>query len=215
MSEGQYSAPTRTFSEGWLRFAVPPDVADLGTQHLAVSVDRLGVRVDPAPTLPTGAIDLDNVWASVPGRWSFDIDVDFLRGSTAEPGVAATVGDVTIVWEELAVTPTVTVGRLGITGLRQVEWGWEPRIRVDHDGQEVNLQMVSPGSIQSIDPGAVQDGFTFEAVPGFADLSGTWTVTIDAFQRDVPDPNAGVTSDQESIVGPWVLSFEEPPTRLP
>jgi hypothetical protein len=215
MWSGQYNAPTRTSSEGWLRFSVPSEAAEPATRHLKVVIDRLGVRPDPAPTLPNGAIDLDNVWTSVAGSWLFDFDLEFLPGHTAKPNVSATVGGVVVTWEELTVTPAGTVGRLSFAGLRQVEWGWDPYFRVERNGRKINLEMLAPGSVQALEPGSVQDSLLFEAVPGFEDLSGRWTITIDQFHRNIPNPDSEITTEEEAIVGPWVLTFEGPPGDAP
>lgn len=213
MSMGQYDAPTRTSSEGWLRFIVPTEAADPGIRHLTLAVDGLSVRPEPAPTLPNGELDLDNIWTSVAGTWSFAFDLEFLPKHTVTPDVVATSGEVTVTWDELTVTPAATVGRLTFAGLRRVEWGWDPTFRIEHDGREIDLGMTSPGSVQSLDPDALQNSLVFEAEPGFEDLSGTWTITIDDFHRDIPDPEGNVTTQQESIVGPWVLTFEGPPAN--
>jgi hypothetical protein len=207
MWSGQYNAPTRTSSEGWLRFNVPSGAADPAMHHLTVAIDRLNVRPAPAPTLPNGEVDPDNVWTSVPGSWSFEFDVTFLAEHTATPNVSTTVGAVTGTWDELSVTPAATVGRLRFAGLRTVESGWDPYFRVERDGRTINLEMLAPGS--------VQNSLLFEGVPGFDDLSGTWTITIDEFHRDIPDPDSDVTTEEESIVGPWVLTFEGPTADAP
>jgi hypothetical protein len=211
MSSGQFNPHIPATSEAWLRFDVPPGAGDPGIRHLKVTVDSLGVRPDPGPTLSNGEIDLDHVWTSVAGQWSFDFDLKFQAEHSVKPEVRASVGGVTVTLEELKVTPATTVGRLSITGLRQVEWGWDPYIRVEHDGKTIDFQMLAPGSAQAAEPGSVQDGLVFECTPGFDDLSGSWTITIDRFHRDIPDPNSDITTEEESVVGPWVLTFEGPP----
>jgi hypothetical protein len=202
MTSGQYHAPTRDSSEGWLRFDVPAGEPVAAAHHLRATIERLAVRPNPAPTLANGEIDLDKVWTSVAGRWSFDFDLAFLAANSARPGVAATVDGVTVTWEELTVTPGATVGRLVFKGLPEVQTGWDPYFRVERNGQPLDLEMLSPGS--------VYDRLLFEAVPGFDDLSGTWVITIDQFHRNIPNPSSDITTEEESIVGPWVLRFTAP-----
>jgi hypothetical protein len=45
---------------------------------------------------------------------------------------------------------------------------------------------------------------------GRDDLTGTWTITIDEFQTDIPDPDSDVTTEKVVIDGPWVLTYEGP-----
>lgn len=201
MARGRFSHHTPESSEGWLKFSVPTDATEPGVRHLTVSVDGLGVRPEPAPTLADSAVDFDNIWTSVAGRWSFDFDLEFLGGLTVTPNVAATVGEVTVTLDELTVTPGATVGRLTFSGLPEVESGWDPAVRLEHDGNEIPLESNSPSNMRQ---------FVFEASAGFGDLSGTWTITIDDFHRPLPDPNTGEVSRYETIDGPWVLTIEVP-----
>lgn len=207
MFVGWYDQPSRTSSEGWLRFEVPAAARDAQVRHLTVALDGLDVRHRPAPTLANGEPDLGAVWASVPGDWRFEFDVESFSARTAKPDVTSTVGGITVTFQGMSVTPATTIGSLTFDGLRPVEWGWDPYFRVDHDGSPVKVEIMYPGS--------VQDTLTFEAAPGFEDLSGTWTITIEEFHRDIPNPDSDITTEQESIVGPWVLTFEGPPADAP
>lgn len=115
MSVGYYGQPSRTTSEGWLQFLVPPEAAVPGSRHLTVTFDRLMVRrAGPAPTLPNGEIDPDRARTTVAGKWSFDFDLKFLAGHATKPDVSATVGEVTVTLSELTVTPAVTTGRMTV-----------------------------------------------------------------------------------------------------
>lgn len=212
---GRYDQPSRTSSEGWLRFDAPADARDAQVRHLTVALDVLDVRPRPAPTLANGEPDLNAVWASVPGDWVFEFEVESFGATTVKPRVSSTVGEITVTLHELTVTPASTIGTLTFTGLRPVEWGWDPSITIDHDGHEAEVGVTAPGGLQEDAPGAVQDMLVFEASPGFDDLSGTWTITIDEFHRSPPDADGNLTTEQESIVGPWVLSFEGPPADAP
>lgn len=207
LSIGAYSHPTPESSEGWLQFSVPSDATEPGVRHLTVGVDGLGVRPEPAPTLADGALDFDNIWTSVAGRWSFDFDLEFLGGRTVTPNIAATVGEVTVTVDELTVTAGATVGRLTFAGLPEVESGWDPALRLEHDGKEIPLGTSTP---------MPRDRLVFEASAGFGDLSGTWTIAIDDFHRPLPaDPDTGVSTRDETIEGPWVLTFEVPSDDAP
>lgn len=206
MARGRFSHHTPESSEGWLQFSVPSDATEPSVRHLTVSVDGLGVRPEPAPTLADGALDFDNIWTSVAGRWSFDFDLEFLGGLTVTPNVAATVDEVTVTVDELTVTPGATVGRLTLAGLPEVESGWDPAVRLEQDGKEIPLGSTSPAM--------PQDQFVFEASAGFGDLSGTWTITIDDFHRPLPDPT-GEGNRYETIEGPWVLAFTVPSDDAP
>lgn len=203
---GQYREPERAIHEEWLRFDLPAGDTGIGVRHLSVQVDHLSRQIDPLPS-----IDLDDDQAvlseAIPGRWSFEFDLDFLPGPLAHPDVTATVGDVSVSVVEWQVTPVVTIGTLTFSGLPRVEWGWDPYFTVDRGGSPVKVEVMHPGS--------VQDALRFEASPGFDDLSGTWTITIDEFHRDIPDPDSDITTEEESIVGPWVLTFEGPPADAP
>lgn len=70
-------------------------------------------------------------------------------------------------------------------------------------------------AIEDSNQGSDQSRLDFEAVPGFDSLSGTWTITIDKFYRSIPDPGSDVSTEQESIVGPWVLTIERPAAQAP
>jgi hypothetical protein len=210
-TSGQYLQPSTTSSEAWLRFDVPSGAGDPGLRHLTVTINGLGVRFDPVPTLSNGEVDVDHLGTAVAGHWSFDFDLMFQAEHSAKPDVKASAAGVTVTFAELTVTPAATVGRLSVTGLRQVEWGWDPYMKVEHDGKTIDLKMLDPGSVQASEPGATQDRLVFEGAPGFEDLSGTWTITIDRFHRNIPDPNSDITTQEESVVGPWVLTFEGPP----
>jgi len=214
MSEGHYDAQERTSSEGWLIFTVPADATEPGVRHLMVAFDNLAVRLNAAPTLANGDPDFDRIWTSVAGTWSFEFDLEFLPGHGAMPGLASTVGDVTVTLDELTVTPAATVGRIRVVGLRPVDWGWDPHIRIEHDGQDVTIHSMT-GTIQGLQQDAPQDIVVFGGAPGFDDLSGTWTITIDQFHRDIYDPETGEGTGGESIVGPWVLTFEGPAADEP
>ena len=206
MARGRFSHHTPESSEGWLQFSVPSDATEPGVRHLTVSVDDLGVRPEPAPTLADGALDFDNIWTSVAGRWSFDFDLEFLHGLTVTPNVAATVGEVTVTVDELTVTAGASVGRLTFAGLPEVESGWDPVVRLEHDGKEIPLESNSSSNMRQ---------FVFEAGPGSGDLSGIWTIAIDDFHRPLPDPDTGEVSRYETIDGPWVLTFEVPSDDAP
>ena len=206
MTEAHGGGHTSTSTEGWLRFSVPPEAA-AGTQRLKVTLDAIPARRADPPDATAG-FAYETLWTSVPGRWEFEFDLEFLGAQTMHPNVSARVGDVTVTIDELTVTPAATVGRLTFSGLPVVDpdWGWDPSLRVDHDG-EVSVHMLSPGF--------VQDGLVFEAVPGYEDLSGTWTITIDEFHRGIPNPDSNEVTESESIEGPWVLTFEGPTGDAP
>jgi hypothetical protein len=105
-------------------------------------------------------------------------------------------------FEELRVGPAAVTARLGFDGLpdRPVDWAWDPYLCILHDGVQLDIEMLAPGS--------VLDTLTFEAVPGSDSLDGRWTIIIDRFHRDIPDPSSDVTTEEESVVGPWVLAYE-------
>lgn len=201
LSVGQYAQPTTDSSEGWLKFSVPPDATAPGVRHLTVSVDGLGVRSELAPALASQAVDFEDVWTTVPGRWSFDFDLEFLGARTVEPNVTSSAGEVTVTLDELTVTPGATVGRLTFAGLPEVETSWDPELRLEHDGKDIPLGITAQAT--------QQDQFAFEARAGFDDLTGSWTIVIEDFHRPLPDPT-GEDNLYETIDGPWVLTFEVP-----
>lgn len=207
MSIGQYGQPSRTSSEGWLQFEVPAEGSGPATRHLSLTIDRLDVRPRPIPTLPSGASDLGPVWTSIAGDWSFDFDLEFFGSQTARPDVSATVGEITVTLKELTVTPAATVVSLTFSGLPAGGPEWDPDFGIGRDGRTINAQTVSRGT--------VEDTLVYELLSGSDDLSGTWTITIADFHRGIPDPDSNVTTEQESIVGPWVLTFEGPPVEAP
>ena len=197
--------PSPETSESWHRYEVPVDAAGIAEHRFTVQIDGISVRPSPAPTLANGEIDLDHISTVIPGSWTFEFDLGFFGARTAHPAVTAIVGDITVSFDRLTVTPATTVGQLSFEGLPAVDpsWGWDPYIRVVRDGQPLDISI--------LDPGFVQDTLTFEADPGFEDLSGTWVITIDEFHRDIPDPSSDITTESESLKGPWVLTFEGPP----
>jgi hypothetical protein len=172
---------------------------------MSVEFTRIDVRPDPMPTLANGDPDLDHIWTSVAGSWSFtfDLPVDLTR--TAHPATSATVGAITATWADLSVGPAAARVTLVIDGLPEVpaDWAWDPLIRIEHDGK--------PLDITRFEPGSVTRDLVLEAEPGFADLSGTWVITIDRFERAVPDPSGEVTTGTQALEGPWVLEFSGQP----
>lgn len=201
MSIGWFGQPSRTSSEGWLEFDVPAAVSTPATRSLNVTFDRLDVR------LSDGATDPDRIWTSVAGAWSFEFDLEFLGSRTVQPAVSATVGEITVSMQELTVTPATTIVALTFAGLPAGGLEWDPDLAIARDGRTIKARTTSWGT--------ADDTRVYELASGFDDLSGTWTITIDDFHRPIPDPSSNVTTEQESIVGPWVLTFEGTPADAP
>lgn len=193
--------PSRTSSESWSRFRVPEDSTEDRERRLSVDVIGIAVRGATQPTLADGEVDLDRIWTTVDGTWSFAFDLPFILAHSARPGIVATVAGVTVNLEEISVTPAETVGQLSFLGLpeRDPDWAWDPYFHVEHDGQRL--------TVSAMQPGFVTTSLLFRADPGYVNLEGLWVVTIDEFHRTIPDPNSDITTEEESIRGPWVLTW--------
>ena len=198
-SMGEYGAHTSTSSEGIATYVVPPDLEEAATRHLTATVHELGVRREAGPS---EAIPPEDLWSTVEGTWTFEFDLEFFGAVSAEPGITASTDGVDVTLRRLSVSPSSTIGLLEIEGLPVGDTGWDPYIAVEHDGRVLDLWRLAPGS--------VGDSLEFEIQRGFVDLSGTWTITITEFHRDIPNPGSDITTEEESIVGPWVLEFVGP-----
>lgn len=196
---GEFGAQTSTLSEAIMVYLVAPEHAEPGARHLTATVDFLGVRRAAAPM---ESIPPEDLHERVAGRWAFEFDLDFFGAVTAAPDVTAHAAGIDVALRRLSVTPSSTIGLLEIQGLPVVELGWDPYISVRRNGRQLDLWRLSPGF--------VGDRMEFEIQEGFEDLSARWTITIAEFHRDIPDPNSDITTEEESIVGPWVLEFEGP-----
>lgn len=199
MAETVPAAQGTDASEGLATYVVPPALAEPGIRHLTATVHAIGVRRDAEPGERIAPEDL---WSSVEGTWTFAFDLEFFGALSAEPGVTASAAGIDVTLSRLSVMPSATIGFLEIEGLPAVDWGWDPFLKVEHDGQALDIWRLSPGS--------VGDSLEFGIQRGFDDLAGTWTVTITEFHRDIPDLNSDITTEEESIEGPWVLEFEGP-----
>jgi len=196
---GEFGASTSISSEVIMLYLVPPDITEARTRHLTATVKALGIRRAPAAG---EVIPPEDLHSSVKGTWTFEFDLEFFGSVSAEPGVTASAAGIDVTLRRLSVMPSATIGLLEIDGLPVVESGWDPYFNVTHDGEVLDLWRLSPGS--------VGDSLEFEVQKGFDDLSGTWTITITEFHRNIPNPESDITTEEESIVGPWVLEFEGP-----
>ena len=189
--------PDAHTSETLWEYLVPAEASTPGTRRMTVLVPGLRVLPTDASPVPGGGPG----WVRVPGPFTFAFDLGLIPARSVAPMVTATASDVIVTFEDLTVTPATTTARLHIDGLpaRPTDWAWDPYIRMEHDGKVLDIDMLSPGS--------VNDALVLGAVPGFDDLAGTWTITIDQFHRDIPDPSSDVTTEVESVVGPWVLTY--------
>jgi hypothetical protein len=202
---GECCASTAGPAEGLLRFHVPAEAAHSGTRHLTVQVDGISVRA-PDPEEATDDFAYETLWTSVGGSWSFDFDLDFHNRLDANPSVTASAKGVDITWQHLSVTPAATIITLSVAGLPPTtpDWGWDFGGRIEHDGDR--LEFYSETGI--LDGATEPQPLLLELLDGRADLSGTWTITIDEMRTDIPDPDRNVTTDTRIITGPWVLTFE-------
>ena len=207
MSFGNGSGDSQ-YAEGLARFEVPPEAAAPGVHHLTAVVPSLGVRANDPPDATPGFLH-ETLWSSVEGTWRFDFDLEFRDQLGAQPGVTASANGVDVVWTDLAVTPSAIEITLEVTGLAPTakDWGWSFGGGIEHEGH--GLEWFSSEGILDSGPGA--QALMFEMEEGREDLSGTWTITIDEFQTDVPDPDSDVTTETLVVEGPWVLTFEGPP----
>lgn len=195
--------PIDASSATWARFVMPADPTGNDVQ-LRVTVTSLAVRA-PEPLPPD--MDLERVWTSVSGAWSFEVDVPITQGQSASPAATATADGVTISLIELGVVPSGNVVRLAIEGLPDVPtlYGWLPSSTIEHDGKKLSDDPFEPGVVGS-------DGvITIEARPDEApfeveELAGHWKITVDVFYGGF-DP---ATEQGIYVEGPWVLEFAVP-----
>ena len=198
------------YSEGLWRYRVPRAAATPGVRHLTAAITSISVRAhDPAEATP--GFPYESLWSTVDGSWVFEFDLGFRGQLMTRPGVTASVNGVAITWTGLTVTPAATMVTLEVSGLAPTEpdWGWTHGGRIDHDGHR--LEYLYEAGV--LDDGPGPQTLVFEMQEGRVDLSGTWRVTIDAFEADVPDPESDVTTEKRVITGPWVLTFEGPPAH--
>jgi hypothetical protein len=195
------------YSEGLFRYRVPSDVATPGTQRLTAEVTGVSVRAHDPPDATAG-FSYESLWTTVPGTWAFTFDLDVFGGLAADPASTASAGGVDVTWTDLFVTPAATIITLQVSGLDATEpdWGWSFGGRIEHDGRD--LEWLSSEGILDAGPGP--QTLSFEMEQGRDDLTGTWTITIDEFQTDIPDPDSDVTTEKVVIDGPWVLTYEGP-----
>jgi hypothetical protein len=180
----------------WSRFLLPDD-APRDDLTLRVTVTTLAVRL-PEP-IPAG-LGPEQIWTSVGGAWTFEVDVPITRGRAISPSADASAGGITIDLEELGVVPSGTVVRLAVAGLPEVAgslYGWLPSTTIEHDGERLSDEPFEPGIVES-------DGVvTIEALPDAEDLAGHWRITVNGFYAF--DRTLGQSRE---IQGPWVLEFD-------
>lgn len=181
----------------WSRFLMP-DEATRGDLKLRLTVTSLMVRL-PEPISTT--LDAEQIWRSVSGSWSFEIQVPVTSGQTMSPAVEPASGSgVTIEVEELGLVPSGTVVRLAVAGLPEGPAGshssWFPVGTVEHDGEPLSDDSLEPGIVGS-------DGVvTLELLPVAEDLAGHWKITVLGFHSfDATTKQFGYSE------GPWVLEF--------
>ena len=199
---------TNAYSEGFWRYHVPTEAAVPGMRHLTAEVPGISVRAHEPPDATDG-FPFETLWTQIPGSWTFDFDLEFERMLSARPGVTASHAGIDVTWTGLEITPSATTITLEVTGLEPTEkdWGWDQGGRIERDGRR--LEWFSATGI--LDSGPAAQTIVYEMEQGREDLSGTWTITIDEFRTDVPDPDSNVTTESKIVTGPWVLTFEGPP----
>ncbi len=200
----------RAYAEGFWRYQVPAEAAVPGTRHLTAEVTGIAVRAHDPPDVTDG-FAYETLWTQIPGSWTFDFDLEFEGLLAARPDVTASHAGIDVTWTDLDVTPSAIKITLAVTGLEPTEedWGWDQGGRIEHDGRR--LEFFSSDGI--LDSGPEAQTIVYEMEQGRGDLSGTWTITIDEFRTDVPDPESNVTTETKIITGPWVLTFEGPPAN--
>jgi hypothetical protein len=184
----------------WARFELPDGFqGDVGS--LRVTVTSLHVRTSQ----PVVGLDPEQIWTSVGGAWTLEVDVPpITEGTSVAPVATANTAGVSIAMEELAVVPSGTVVRLAIDGLPGATagdvYGWLPDVAIIHDGEPFDGD-------QPFEPGIVSgEGIvTIEAVPNVDDLAGHWRITVHSFYAFDGELEQGHT-----IEGPWVLEFDVP-----
>lgn len=198
------------YAEGFWRYHVPAEAAVPGIRHLTAEVTGIGVRAHDPPDATDG-FAYETLWTGIPGSWTFDFDLEFKGLLAARPDVTASHAGIDVTWTGLDVTPSAITITLAVTGLEPTEkdWGWDQGGRIEHDGRR--LEWFSSQGI--LDSGPAAQTIVYEMEQGRDDLSGTWTITIDEFRTDVPDPDSNVTTETKIITGPWVLTFEGPPAN--
>jgi hypothetical protein len=198
--EGWNWSGSRTPVDGstatWSRFLMPDDAAGDHLQ-LRVTVTSLAVR-SPEPMPPD--LDPEQIWTSVGGAWSFELDVPITPGQAVSPAASASASGVTINLKELGVVPSGTVVRVAVEGLPEIPAGsmysWYPVTSVEHDGDRLTDDPLEPGVVGS-------DGVvTLELSPVVEDLAGQWKITILQFHSFDP-----IHKQFGESQGPWVLEF--------
>ena len=204
---GSDGTGSSAYSEGLWRYHVPVEAAVPGVRRLTAEVTGISVRANDPPDATDG-FPFETLWTEIPGSWTFQFDLEFKGRLGAQPGVTASHAGIAVTWTDLVVTPSATIITLQVTGLEPTEedWGWDQGGRIEHDGHR--LEWFSSQGI--LDAGPEPQTIVYEMEQGRDDLSGTWTVTIDEFRTDVPDPNSDVTTETKIIRGPWVLTFDGP-----
>jgi hypothetical protein len=204
---GGGGADSDTYDEGLHRYRVPVESNRAGVHRLTAHLAGVGVRDHDPPDVTPG-FPYETLWRTVPGSWTFEFDLEFHGQLFAHPDVTASHAGIDVTWTDLVVTPAAIVITLQVTGLDPTEpdWGWSHGGRIEHDGRR--LDSFSLDGI--LDEGPGPQRMIFEMAEGRADLSGTWTITIDTFETDIPDPDSDVTTEKRIIEGPWVLTFEGP-----
>ena len=184
----------------WARFELPAGFeGDVGS--LRVTVTSLHVRTSE----PVVDLAPEQIWTSVGGEWTLDVDVPPITEGTSVAPVATTSNKgISISMDELAVVPSGTVIRLAIDGLPESTagdaYGWLPTVEILHDGEPFDGD-------QPFEPGIVTGNgvVTIEALPNVEDLAGHWQITVKSFYSFDNE-----TEEGHSIEGPWVLEFEVP-----
>jgi hypothetical protein len=210
---GQFDGTgSSTYAEGLWRYDVPSEAASAGIRHLTAELTAISVRQHDPPDATPG-FAYETLWTEVPGSWTFDFDLDFQGLLQARPEVTASHAGIDVVWTDLVVTPAATIITLEVTGLEPTEkdWGWEQGGRIERDGRR--LEWFSAQGV--LDSGPDTQTLIYEMEQGREDLSGEWTITIDEFRTDIPDPDSNVTTETRIITGPWVLTFDGPPGDTP
>ena len=204
---GGGGADSSTYDEGLHRYRVPVGLQGPGVHRLTADLSGIGVR-DHDPPGATPGFPYETLWRTVPGSWTFEFDLEFHGQLTADPDITASHAGIDVTWTELAITPAATIITLQVIGLDPTEpdWGWTFGGRVERNGQ--TLDGLSLDGI--LDEGPGPQTLVYEMAEGREDLSGTWTITIDTFETDIPDPDSDVTTERRILEGPWVLTFEGP-----
>lgn len=197
------TAPGSTSASATITWYAPLTApAPTGRRAFHVAVQMVNAR--------GGGAGSDPSWHLIPVNASFDFDLTVVSGWEATPQVSAGREGVTVVLDEIVVSPSTVRLELHFDGLAE-DRDWTPVLSVRHGDRSVEVQWVSsPIGSKS---------WTVDTSGGFDSTEGDWTVTVSEIvgepiphYPDGSDPEVPFQPDapQVRLQGPWTLRFSMP-----